>query len=127
MSRVWIPVEERDKLSRKQVAELYMAQDGRCPLCGQKLNHKGHAEFSVIPEGATVNDVIDGLEFTDEHMQPLWRGGSNGIGNRALVCRACAKGKTAKEAGERAKGIRVRDKHIGAIKKRKWPSRKFGA
>lgn len=49
----------------------------------------------------------------DEHLEPLWRGGSNVLTNRELWCKPCTKPKTAKEATERAKGNRVRDKHIG--------------
>lgn len=127
MERIWVPVEERDRLNRKQIAELFLAQQGRCPICGQRLETKGHTEVSVIPDGEhDLSTIVDSLVFTDEHMEPLWRGGTNALSNRALVCNPCARSKTAKEAKERAKGKRVRDKHIGAIRKKKWPSRKFG-
>ena len=98
--RTWEPMDKRTKLTRKQIAELFLGQQGLCPLCNQKLQTKGH-----MP-----------VEFTDEHMQPRWQGGGEDMGNRALVCRPCAKQKTAAEAPERCKGLRVRDKQIGAIK-----------
>ena len=100
MNRTWQPMAARTKLTRKQIAALFLAQDGRCPLCNQKLQTKGHSP----------------IEFTDEHMRPRWAGGPESLDNRALVCRPCAKQKTAAEAPVRAKGLRVRDKQIGAQK-----------
>jgi 5-methylcytosine-specific restriction protein A len=100
--RTWIPAEKRDKLTRKQIAELFLRQDGRCPECGQKLQTKGH-----IP-----------VQFIDEHDLPLWAGGTNELQNRGLVCRPCAKDKTIREAPQLAKSRRVRDKAIGAKKSR---------
>jgi hypothetical protein len=76
-----------------------MRQDGRCGNCGQRLEIKGGKPVCV-----------------DEHLNPLWRGGSNAIDNRELWCSPCTKPKTAKEAGERTKAYRVRDKHIGAFR-----------
>jgi 5-methylcytosine-specific restriction endonuclease McrA len=100
--RRWTLPEPREKLTRKQFVELYMRQDGRCPECGQKLEIKGGTVVCV-----------------DEHLQPLWRGGTNELHNRELWCKPCTKPKTAKEATERAKGERVRDAYIGAkVKKR---------
>jgi 5-methylcytosine-specific restriction endonuclease McrA len=98
--RKWQPVEERNRLKRSEVVELFLAQDGRCPNCGQELKTKGHLEVEAI----------------DEHVKPLWLGGTNRLDNRALFCIPCAKGKTAKEATQRAKGKRVFLKHAG-IKK----------
>jgi 5-methylcytosine-specific restriction endonuclease McrA len=102
--RTWEPMDPRTKLTRKQIAELFLRQDGLCPLCGQKLQTKGHKP----------------VEFIDEHMIARWAGGSEDLGNRALVCKPCAKGKTAAEATELAKMKAVRDRHIGA-KKSKQP------
>ena len=73
-----------------------MRQDGLCGNCGQRLEVKGNRPVCV-----------------DEHLNPLWRGGSNVLTNRELWCKPCTKPKTAKEATERAKGNRVRDKYIG--------------
>ena len=104
MTRTWEPMDPRTKLTRKQIAALFLAQDGRCVLCGQKLQTKGHTP----------------VEFIDEHMIPRWAGGPESQENRALVCKPCAKDKTAAEAPVRAKGLRARDKFIGA-KVRKGP------
>ena len=105
VSRTWEPLDPRSKLTRKQIATLFLAQDGLCPLCGQKLHTKGH-----LP-----------VQFIDEHLQPRWQGGSENIDNRALVCRPCATEKTAAEAPVRAKGLRVRDSFIGAKKSKSRP------
>ena len=97
--RRWTLSEPRERLTRKQIAELYLRQDGRCPNCSQKLELKGGKPVCV-----------------DEHVTPLWRGGTNDLQNRELWCVPCTKPKTAQEATERAKGHRVRDRHIGAKK-----------
>lgn len=105
MTRTWhIPI-DRDKLTRKQIAELFVLQDGRCPECGQKLQTKGH----------------EPVEFIDEHLKPLSMGGGNELSNRGLVCKPCARVKTAEEATGRAKALRVRDKAVGAFKKASRP------
>lgn len=98
----WSKPEERKPLTRKQIAELFLRQQGRCPICTMRLETKGH----------------EPVEFIDEHMEPLWRSGTNDLNNRALVCKPCASAKTVKETSERAKGYRVRDKFIGAKKAR---------
>lgn len=98
--RTWTLPEPRERLSRKQYADLYLRQDGRCPQCLQKLEIKGGKPVCV-----------------DEHVNPLWRGGTNGLENRELWCVPCTKPKTAQETTDRAKGLRVRDKHIGAFPK----------
>lgn len=96
--RRWSLPEDRKPLTRKQRADLFLRQDGKCPNCGQRLEIKGGRPVCI-----------------DEHVNPLWRGGSNDLANRELWCIPCTKPKTAGESGERAKGNRVRDKHIGAI------------
>src|ERR1700752_888628 len=96
--RRWILPEHRKPLSRKEYVELYMRQDGRCICCGQRLEVKGGQ--SVI--------------IRDEHINPLWRGGSNELANRELWCLPCTKPKNAQEATERAKGKRVTAHYIGA-------------
>jgi 5-methylcytosine-specific restriction endonuclease McrA len=103
--RVWLLSEDRVPLSRKQKAELFMRQDGKCPQCGQKLHIKGH-------EGVTI---------IDEHVNPLWRGGANDLANRELWCSKCASEKTAQEAAQRGKTLRQRDGHIGAKPASKRP------
>lgn len=96
--RRWSLPEDRKPLTRKQRADLFLRQDGKCPNCGQRLETKGGRPVCI-----------------DEHVNPLWRGGSNDLANRELWCVPCTKPKTAGESAERAKGNRVRDKHIGAI------------
>lgn len=96
--RRWTLPERRKPLTRKEYVELYMRQDGRCPCCGQKLEVKGGDEVEII----------------DEHVNPLWRGGTNDLWNRELWCRPCTKPKTASEAGDRADAYAARDKFIGA-------------
>lgn len=104
--RTWTLPEERERLTRKQFVELFMRQDGRCAneKCGQKLPIKGGRVVCV-----------------DEHVNPLWRGGSNDLKNRELWCKPCTRPKTAKEATERGKVNRVRDKHIGAPMRKSRP------
>jgi len=99
MTRTWTLPEPRERLTRKQFVELFMRQDGRCPECTQKLDIKGGRVVCV-----------------DEHVEPLWRGGSNELKNRELWCRLCSSDKTARETTERTDSYRVRDKHIGALK-----------
>jgi 5-methylcytosine-specific restriction endonuclease McrA len=103
VSRTWTFPEARDRLTRKQVAELFLRQDGKCPECSQKLHMKGNKPVCV-----------------DEHVNPLWRGGSNDLANRELWCVPCTKPKTAEEAGQRAKSLAVRDKHIGAVRRKSY-------
>lgn len=102
MERRWTLPEDRKPLTRKQLAELFLRQDGRCGNCNQRLETKGGKPVCV-----------------DEHLNPLWRGGSNALDNRELWCVPCTKPKTAQEARERTKGYRVRDKHIGIMKPKK--------
>jgi len=99
----WRLPEDRKPLTKKQVIDLFMSQDGKCRICGQRLQVKGH-----VP-----------VEFIDEHLDPLSMGGSNELTNRALVCKPCAKAKTSAEAPIRAKSNRVRAKHIGASERKK--------
>jgi 5-methylcytosine-specific restriction endonuclease McrA len=98
--RRWELVEDRKPLTRKQVAALFLRQDGRCALCSQKLETKGH-----VP-----------VNFIDEHLKPLSMLGTNDLENRALVCKPCARSKTDTETPIRAKAYRQRDRAIGALK-----------
>lgn len=99
--RWWLP-EDRKALTRKQRADLFIRQDGRCPNCTQRLETKGGTPVCV-----------------DEHLEPLWRGGKNELANRELWCVPCTKPKTAAESTQRGKALAVRDKHIGARKARR--------
>jgi 5-methylcytosine-specific restriction endonuclease McrA len=110
MTRIWRLPEDRKPLTRKQYAELFMKQDGKCPNCGQRLEIKGGQEV----------DIIKGEPARDEHLTPLWAGGSNDIEtNRELWCLPCTKPKTASEATQRAESNRTRDKHIGAMENKR--------
>ena len=105
INKTWIPLDPRTRLTRKQIATLFLVQDGRCPLCLMKLETKGN-----VP-----------VEFRDEHMLARWAGGSESIDNRALVCKPCAREKDRQEATQRAKALSVRDRHIGAKKQSRTP------
>jgi len=75
-----------------------LAAGGICCICGHR---------------------IDGVrEMWDEHVNPLWRDGSNDASNRAPAHFNCAKVKTAKEATERAKGRSFAEFHLGAKRSR---------
>jgi hypothetical protein len=102
--RKWELPEDRNRLTKKQIVALFMEQDGKCCLCSQELKTKGH-----LP-----------IDFIDEHINPLWRGGSNELQNRGLACKPCAGEKTSTEATARAKGKRVTERFIG-VKKPKNP------
>ena len=102
--RTWTLPDDRKPLTRKQRAELFLRQDGKCGNCGQRLVLKGGNPVCV-----------------DEHLNPLWRGGSNDLSNRELWCNPCTKPKTQKEAKERGKVKRTRDKYIGAFKRKGKP------
>jgi 5-methylcytosine-specific restriction endonuclease McrA len=106
--RRWFLPEDRKPLTPKQRLELFMRQDGLCGCCSQRLEVKGHRPVAV-----------------DEHLNPLWRGGSNVLTNRELWCKPCTKPKTAKEATERAKANAVRDKHIGIDRRSTSSGRSF--
>lgn len=104
--RKWTLPEKRNKLTKKQIVALFIAQDGKCCLCRfQELQVKGH-----MP-----------IEFIDEHVNPLWRGGGNEMQNRGLACIPCAGDKTSVEATERAKGRHVFERHIGVKKPKGRP------
>lgn len=109
-------VEKRKPLTRRQVLELCLRQEGRCGCgCGFKLDPMG--------EG-----VID------EHVLALELTGSNDLSNRALWRTPCAKAKTAKQdaptiakakrqAGETGQRARREKRGKGSIPSRPnaWP------
>ena len=103
-ARRWIIPEPRNRLTQKQIRDLFVQQDGRCANCLQDLTTKGAKE----------------IEFIDEHVAPLWRGGTNQLSNRQLWCKLCSGDKTSEEATQRAKSNRIITKQIG-MKKRKGP------
>ena len=81
--------EKRRPLTRAQLAELVLAQNGKCAFCGERLDF------------AAKGKVVD------EHIQPLFSGGSNESSNRELRCKPCATVKTSAEAPGRAKVRRI--------------------
>jgi hypothetical protein len=81
--------EKRRPLTRAQLAELVLAQNGKCASCGERLDF------------AAKGKVVD------EHIQPLFSGGSNETSNRELRCKPCATVKTSAEAPGRAKVRRI--------------------
>jgi hypothetical protein len=81
--------EKRRPLTRAQLAELVLSQMGKCASCGERLDF------------AAKGQVVD------EHIQPLFSGGSNETSNRELRCKPCATVKTSAEAPDRAKVRRI--------------------
>lgn len=74
---------KRKPLTAQQKVKLHEAQKGICPLC----------ERLMVP----------GEKLIDEHLTPLGLGGSNDLGNRALVHATCAYAKTFGDEGDIAK------------------------
>jgi 5-methylcytosine-specific restriction protein A len=102
-------VEKRKPLTRRQVIEIVLRQDGRCACpCKQKLQ--------PLTEGCI-----------DEHLIALELGGSNDMANRALYRTPCAKAKTAtKDAPAIGKVRRIEARLNGTRRARKpIPSRPF--
>jgi hypothetical protein len=81
--------EKRRPLTRAQLAELVLAQMGKCASCQQRLDFAGKGQV------------------VDEHIQPLFSGGTNETSNRELRCKPCATVKTSAEAPGRAKVRRI--------------------
>lgn len=109
-------MEKRKPLTRAQLAHLVLEQQGKCAACGSKL------------------DFAKKGQVVDEHIVPLFSGGSNDTGNRELRCKPCATEKTIAEAPDRAKVRRIEGKKTQADRRtrakaegryRKWPSRKI--
>ena len=82
-------MEKRKPLTRAQLAELVLSQMGKCASCGERLDFAGKGQV------------------VDEHIQPLFSGGSNETSNRELRCKPCASVKTSAEAPDRAKVRRI--------------------
>jgi hypothetical protein len=81
--------EKRRPLTRAQLAELVLSQMGKCASCGERLDFAGKGQV------------------VDEHIQPLFSGGTNETSNRELRCKPCATVKTSAEAPGRAKVRRI--------------------
>jgi hypothetical protein len=87
-------VTPRKTLTAKQKLKLFVDHGGICCVCGGK---------------------IDGVhEAWDEHINPLWRGGTNDTDNRGVAHAKCARAKTSHEAGEKARGEKAAERHFGS-------------
>lgn len=88
-------VTPRKKLTPKQRLKLFIARNGKCCICGGK---------------------IDGVKdrWIDEHIIPLADGGDNDADNRGIAHVSCARAKTIKEATDRAKHRSAAERHFGA-------------
>lgn len=74
---------KRKPLTARQKVKLHEDQGGVCPLCTRLM--------------------VPGEKLIDEHLTPLGLGGSNDLGNRALVHATCAYAKTFGAEGDIAK------------------------
>jgi 5-methylcytosine-specific restriction protein A len=92
-----------------QRTRIFDAQGGICHICERK--------------------IAVGEKWQLDHIKPLWLGGEDTDWNTAPAHVDCHAGKTGDEHTVRAKGDRVRARHLGIKKpkKWKWPSRKIGA
>ena len=80
----------RKPLKRREFGLLIIRQDGKCGCgCGKKL------------------DFTKPRRVIDEHLNPLFSGGSNELENRALWDVDCAKAKTSGESFQQAKTRRL--------------------
>lgn len=83
-------IEKRKPLTRREVMQLMIDQDGRCACgCGVKLN--------PMTEG-----VID------EHVRPLGQLGTNALENRRLYRKPCAAKKTEGKAGDNSRTAKAK-------------------
>lgn len=83
-------IEKRRPLTRRQVMQLMLDQEGKCACgCGVKLN--------PMTEG-----VID------EHRVPLGQLGTNDLENRHLYRKPCAKAKTEGKDGDNARTAKAK-------------------
>lgn len=87
--------EPRNRLTPIQCVALLDAQGGLCPLC----------EEPIIP----------GERTRDEHLRALGLAGTNDLGNRAIVHRACADAKTHGPDGDIARIARAKRKRAAVF------------
>lgn len=79
---------ERKRLSPSQKLKLYEMQKGICPLCDQPMQR--------------------GEKLIDEHLRALSLGGTNDLGNRAMVHAICAAIKTNGPEGDIATAAKAK-------------------
>lgn len=87
----------RRSLSKLQRVRVFDRAAGLCHLCGQKIHV--------------------GQRWDVEHVKPLSMGGADDETNMQPAHASCHAGKTAAEAGPRAKADRIRARHLGIIAK----------
>jgi len=101
---------KRKPLTARQKVKLHEDQKGVCPLCGRPM--------------------VPGEKLIDEHLTPLGLGGSNDLGNRALVHATCAYAKTFGDEGDIAKIAEAKRRKARSLglttTKRPIQSRGFG-
>ena len=83
-------------LSPKRRLAIFLAADGRCHLCGQRIK--------------------PGEKWDVEHPIPLALGGADGDTNRAPAHSKCHAPKSAQDAGDIARAKRREAKHLGIRK-----------
>lgn len=104
-ARESVTLHPRKPLTKPQRAAMFLAHNGVCCICRKK---------------------ITGPDWIDEHISPLWVGGSNDPENRGPAHIPCAAGKTSIETTARAKVKRLIARQDGTRKPRKAiPSRGF--
>src|SRR5262245_1154330 len=89
---------KRKPLTRLQRVRIFDRHNGTCCICGLAI------------------DATRGERWIIEHIKPLWLGGADDETNMAPAHQRCAIEKTISEAPIKAKGDRVRARHLG-IKK----------
>lgn len=82
-----LPLAKRERLTKWQFATLYLQQQGKCAVCGCKLERG---------------------KVRDEHLHALHLGGGNELTNRALWCLGCTKPKDKSDKARIAKVKRLR-------------------
>lgn len=75
----------RGRMSKSKIARIFLANEGRCHICGLLIR--------------------DGEKYEIDHITPLWAGGFDEHSAPAHV--KCHAGKTAAEAPQRAKRNRI--------------------
>jgi 5-methylcytosine-specific restriction protein A len=89
----------RQEFSRKTKRDAFARCKGHCEGCGFKLELGRFHYDHTLPTG--------------------WLEGDASLENCAVLCDQCHEKKTTREAAERAKGNRIRDRRIGALTPRR--------
>lgn len=89
----------RRRISNAERLRLFAEAGGICHLCGEPIDQRRQ-------------------RWDVEHAKPHWLGGADEGDNLKPAHSLCHLRKSAKEAGERAKGNRIKAKHLGIARKR---------